>query len=505
MLLIRANMPSHLGTISTKTRANNEKMYKLSKITEPQPSDRRDQCDDAGLADYRSNAFVGTIEQNPPEEPRRHKRDHSPKQSHHRRKDEKHTSHRKHGHHHHHHQRAHSITDEEVAKKEQNKHSRVGNKDVPRQSERLVTSEAFLMQHRTQQEEAKARAKDKGIHKQHPKTRDAVHPTPEEETRTAHNPMSPISSIRPGAFREGGSDGSDPDLSLHDGDIEQGIVPPSFHEPTIEAHVVDEALEQERYDRLYDDLEKVRGELSAANKEPVMVSATRLKSCKERIYSLFFNRQFVFLVGGCVALAMVISTMVKRTEPLPPVALPHLLPFLNSISPDGGVALSDMNTPQFRAATWLAGNTDLANMSNRTKIQRYALATLYYSTGGDQWFTNYKWLTDSNECEWYNTKWSKGWESNSSGIRMFCSNEDDGDLEMIFLQGNNLHGQVPLELSLLSNSLGKHSLYYLEFVRLDCCAQILVLCLQLCSTSGSSRGLLKRYLSRSTFTPVFTT
>jgi hypothetical protein len=113
-----------------------------------------------------------------------------------------------------------------------------------------------------------------------------------------------------------------------------------------------------------------------------------------------------------------------------------LLPFLKSISPDGGVALSDMNTPQFRAATWLAGNTDLVNMSNRTKIQRYALATLYYSTGGDQWFTNYKWLTDSNE--------------------------DDGDLEMIFLQANNLHGQVPLELSLLSNSLGKPSLDYLE-------------------------------------------
>jgi hypothetical protein len=197
--------------------------------------------------------------------------------------------------------------------------------------------------------------------------------------------------------------------------------------------------------------------------------------------------------------------MVKRTEPSPPVALPHLLPFLKSISPDGGVALSDMNTPQFRAATWLAGNTDLANMSNRTKIQRYALATLYYSTGGDQWFTNYKWLTDSNECEWYNTKWSEGWESNSSGIRMFCSNEDDGDLEMIFLQGNNLHGQVPLELSLLSNSLGKPSLDYLEYVRLDCCAQILVFCLRLCSTSGSSRGILKRYLSRITFTPVFTT
>jgi hypothetical protein len=153
--------------------------------------------------------------------------------------------------------------------------------------------------------------------------------------------------------------------------------------------------------------------------------------------------------------------MIKNVK-APPDLLPDLLSYLEFISPDGGAALSDLNSPQFRAATWLAGNQNLFLMGKRSLIQRYALATLYYSTGGDQWFTNYKWLTDSNECEWYNTKWSEGWESDSSGIRTFCSNEDDGDLEMIFLQGNNLHGQVPLELSLLSNSLGKHSLDYLE-------------------------------------------
>ena len=364
--------------------------------------------------------------------------------------------------HHRHHART---TDEMVATKEENKDSTVDiNEGFPQQSETLATSEAFLMQRRTQ-EESKARLKKRRFtsktQKRNSRGTDGTdakvhHSSQEEETRTAYDPMTPTVGTRPGAFRAGGSDGSsvisDEDPSLH-GDIEPGIVPPSFDEPTIEAHVVDEAL------------------------EPVLVSATRLKSCKERIRSLFFNRQFVFLVGGCVALAVVISIMVKDTEPTPPVALPYLLPFLESISPDGGVALSDMNTPQFRAATWLAGNTNLATMSNRTKVQRYALATLYYSTGGDQWFTNYKWLTDSNECEWYNTKWDEGWESDPSLIRdyEFCSEEDGGDLEMIFLEGNNLRGQVPLELSLLSNSLGKNCFDCFKYVWILCSHPCIVL------------------------------
>jgi Leucine-rich repeat (LRR) protein len=244
---------------------------------------------------------------------------------------------------------------------------------------------------------------------------------------------------------------ADEDQSLH-GDIEQGIVPSSFEEPTIEAHVVDEALEQERYDQLYGDLENMRKALSTANKQPIIMPATRLMSCKERSLSMLYGGRLLFLIGGCIVLVVVISSMIKNVK-APPDLLPDLLSYLESISPDGGAALSDLNSPQFRAATWLAGNQNLFLMEKRSLIQRYALATLYYSTGGDQWFTNNKWLTDSNECEWYNTKWSEGWESDSSGIRTFCSNEDEGDLEMIFLQGNNLHGQVPLELSLLSNSL----------------------------------------------------
>lgn len=34
------------------------------------------------------------------------------------------------------------------------------------------------------------------------------------------------------------------------------------------------------------------------------------------------------------------------------------------------------------------------------RLQRFALATLYYATNGHNWDDNKKWLSDENECEW---------------------------------------------------------------------------------------------------------
>jgi hypothetical protein len=57
---------------------------------------------------------------------------------------------------------------------------------------------------------------------------------------------------------------------------------------------------------------------------------------------------------------------------------------LSPISSDKGEALLANSTPQNQAFNWMGiNNTRLGTLSNETIVQRYALATLYYSANGD--------------------------------------------------------------------------------------------------------------------------
>jgi hypothetical protein len=123
------------------------------------------------------------------------------------------------------------------------------------------------------------------------------------------------------------------------------------------------------------------------------------------------------------------------------VALQDLAELLSSISLDGGTALQTPSTPQYNALNWLAGNANLDGYSNQRKIQRYVLATLYYSTNGDAWVNNAGWLGDDNECEWWNEAYGP-----------FCVDSAVVELD---LHSNNLVGTIPVELALLSTSVGK--------------------------------------------------
>jgi hypothetical protein len=98
---------------------------------------------------------------------------------------------------------------------------------------------------------------------------------------------------------------------------------------------------------------------------------------------------------------------------------------------------------------WLANNTNLDSYSDVKKIQRYVLATLFYSTNGTKWNNNSDWMTDSDECAWYNT--ADSFCKNGSVAELDFYNEND-------YVGNNLVGTIPNELALLSSSLGKKML-----------------------------------------------
>ncbi|CAB9504417.1 leucine Rich Repeat [Seminavis robusta] len=65
---------------------------------------------------------------------------------------------------------------------------------------------------------------------------------------------------------------------------------------------------------------------------------------------------------------------------------------------------------------------------------RFAMANLYYSLGGDDWIKNTNWLTSSSYCDWY-------------GVN--C-NRLQTEVEELNFDGNNLTGELPVALALVS-------------------------------------------------------
>jgi hypothetical protein len=56
------------------------------------------------------------------------------------------------------------------------------------------------------------------------------------------------------------------------------------------------------------------------------------------------------------------------------------------------------------AYSWLLNNDTqtTACAGNKIPIQRYVLATVFYSTGGDKWLRQNGWLNQTtNQCSWY--------------------------------------------------------------------------------------------------------
>lgn len=66
-------------------------------------------------------------------------------------------------------------------------------------------------------------------------------------------------------------------------------------------------------------------------------------------------------------------------------------------------ALQQENSSQWRAYRWVANDPLLLEYSNDRLLQRFALASIYYATGGDtDWNVNDNWLSyDQHECLWF--------------------------------------------------------------------------------------------------------
>ena len=63
--------------------------------------------------------------------------------------------------------------------------------------------------------------------------------------------------------------------------------------------------------------------------------------------------------------------------------------------------LLDMSTPQGMAYFFLLSENNPSYVCSPTVIQRYGLATFYFATDGSDWTNNNRWLTNTQECNWF--------------------------------------------------------------------------------------------------------
>jgi hypothetical protein len=248
---------------------------------------------------------------------------------------------------------------------------------------------------------------------------------------------------QPGAFRVAGMNGEneiddDTEDIVTETTIESGIADPNS---PVSAVVVDQDEENRRIRQQIDhevaERERQRAEQEGEIPEAVIVNfSTRLK--------IWSSVAMILLVSVAVVLTIVLPPQVKAnsnktTDPptrSPQEAIQELESLLIPVTFDNGTALQTASSPQNKALIWLSNNTDLNLYSNATKIQRYALATLFFSTNGNSWYENNEWMSDFDECRWYN--------SDSS----LCRNDS---IDKLSLDSNKLVGTIPNELALLSN------------------------------------------------------
>jgi hypothetical protein len=96
------------------------------------------------------------------------------------------------------------------------------------------------------------------------------------------------------------------------------------------------------------------------------------------------------------------------------------------------------DTPEAWAFEWLAGDPGVSNYTELEVLQRFALATLYYATGGKNWINNPGWL-DYNvaECDWFTSD-----SSDCIGGRRY---------RKLALHENGLSGELPDALGVLTD------------------------------------------------------
>jgi len=210
------------------------------------------------------------------------------------------------------------------------------------------------------------------------------------------------------------------------------------------------------------------------------------------------------VMAVCVLVVLLVATVTLTRGNREPTVI-HMSPHIDeTISPTMAPTLSwraellnllpqysvrvitdDDTSPQARAFQWLLNDPFVEEYPSWRIVQRFALATFYYSTDGQNWFNNENWTSyEVHECNWYYRYYQifEATEADEPGVDstpqdywpgrpwLACQTDDSTTnvssnniindtsgstnkeaYKWLFLDATGLSGTIPKEISLLSS------------------------------------------------------
>ncbi|CAB9501759.1 LRR receptor-like serine threonine-protein kinase [Seminavis robusta] len=125
--------------------------------------------------------------------------------------------------------------------------------------------------------------------------------------------------------------------------------------------------------------------------------------------------------------------------------------------------LNSIDSPQTKAYIWLLEDIEsLPFLSHHRIKQKFALAVLYFATGGENWLTSTNWLNHTvHECDWFTQPTFSRKHVMSKVFPGFLAGflepppstncDNDGQYLHLWLDQNDLGGSLPEELYMLTS------------------------------------------------------
>ena len=142
-----------------------------------------------------------------------------------------------------------------------------------------------------------------------------------------------------------------------------------------------------------------------------------------------------FAVGFIVAVVLLTQKSAKGISLPAQALLAEIKPLLSN---ESLTALNDPDSPQSLSLQWLLERSNFHDWPFHRQVQRFAMATIYYATGGPSWSNGGSWLSDESECMWV-----------QDAELDFCG--ENGSLRYLSQSGNVLIGKIPDEIRLLTS------------------------------------------------------
>lgn len=166
----------------------------------------------------------------------------------------------------------------------------------------------------------------------------------------------------------------------------------------------------------------------------------------KRIYWVFLILVVLMaLLLGLIVLAFTgASASSSEEKPVNNAKVPLSDPRMELFPPYTQASFRNPQSPQSKAFTWLINDPSFEQYSGERRMQRFALAVLYFSTNGEGWIDADRVLQyDSDECQWF--------YSRAARVTPPACATAGGIIEALVLDSNNLEGTIPAELFLMTN------------------------------------------------------